>query len=54
MPNDPLVAAIAVAIERMLERGIRVQPEGTGWLIRLTNEGVVEPGETPAEISRSW
>lgn len=53
---DPLVAAIAVAIEGVLQRGVRVRPEGEGWHIQLapasgeTSESVDSVGS----ITRSW
>lgn len=55
--TDPLVGAIAVAIEGVLQRGVRIRPDGEGWLIQLADDASQASeaeGAPKAEISRSW
>jgi len=53
---DPLVSAIAVAIEETLDRGIEVKPLGDGWFIRVApvSTPAVDDGVPTAEMRRSW
>lgn len=56
MVNDPLVVALATALEGLLTRGLEIKPCGDGWLIRVADErnaqsvGQAEDGQ----VRRSW
>jgi hypothetical protein len=57
MKPDPLVAALALAIEGVIDRGVTVTLREDGWLIRLApvdrlTEVDLLPDAPPA--ARSW
>jgi hypothetical protein len=57
MVNDPLVVALATALEGLLTRGLSIQPCGDGWTIKLAQEvNQTDSGQTPEpeEVRRSW
>ena len=49
--QDPLVTALAQAVSLVLDRGIEVQPQGSGWFIRLSDQD--SQSETPG-VGRRW
>lgn len=58
---DPLVSAIATALDITLQRGIEVKPMGDGWYIRVAPEqnvaANVEPDGLAVEAlqtERTW
>lgn len=55
MVNDPLVVALATALEGLLTRGLEVRPCGDGWFIRIADDSNAQSvGETDGQVRRSW
>jgi hypothetical protein len=59
MVNDPLVVALATALEGLLERGIELRPlDGlrgeAGWTIKLAQEQRKSAVPEPEAVGRSW
>jgi hypothetical protein len=55
MVNDPLVVALATALEGLLTRGLEVTPCGDGWTIRLVDDRSARAESNEAEqVRRSW
>jgi hypothetical protein len=53
MVNDPLVVALATALEGLLTRGLEVKPCGDGWTIRLV-DGARADDQSDGQVRRSW
>lgn len=54
MVNDPLVVALATALEGLLTRGLEVTPCGNGWLIKVAQEQRTMNDPEPERDRRSW
>jgi hypothetical protein len=58
--TDPITEAISSIISELMKRGVSIQPEGDGWLVRFATESHKPQGHSLVESSaddsylRSW